>query len=349
MFGGDGGVGSNLGDLWVFDPLQNKWKWLSGTKLANQTGNYGSLGVASPSNLPPCRMGAVAWWGNDNKFYMFGGTQSATIADYSDVWVFDPDTNCIPTCNVVTVLPPHADLKADKTVICTYDCINFTDLSTNATSWKWSFSGGTPSSSTDENPQNICYQVAGTYNVKLIAYNAGGSDSVTFSNYIIVSDSPPLPSITQSHDTLFCSFDPSYTSYQWYDSTALVSGAVNTFYVASHSGNYNVRVTNENGCSIAVGINIIIEPTGVQSILTDNLNVMIVPNPAGNQLTVYGLQFTVNRIELYDVLGQQVCSEQEAINNKEGTVINVSGLSPGIYFVQLKGESINVVKRFVKE
>ncbi|MFA5416341.1 MAG: lectin like domain-containing protein, partial [Methanoregula sp.] len=66
--------------------------------------------------------------------------------------------------------------------------VRFTDTSTGSpTSWNWSF--GDESYSTEMNPHHI-YSVKGTYPVTLTATNAGGSNSLTKTGYITVSDSP---------------------------------------------------------------------------------------------------------------------------------------------------------------
>ncbi|MFL5764886.1 MAG: PKD domain-containing protein [Bacteroidia bacterium] len=90
--------------------------------------------------------------------------------------------------------PPVADFTANRTNICTGDCINFTDLSAGApTSWAWTFTGGTPSTSTLQNPATICYNTPGTYQVQLIATNANGSNTMTKTAYITVSSPIALP------------------------------------------------------------------------------------------------------------------------------------------------------------
>ncbi len=90
--------------------------------------------------------------------------------------------------------PPVADFVASRTNICVGNCINFTDLSTGTpTSWAWSFPGGTPTTSTVQNPTNICYNTAGTYNVTLTATNTNGSNSMTKTAYIVVSAPTTLP------------------------------------------------------------------------------------------------------------------------------------------------------------
>ncbi|MCH8318710.1 MAG: PKD domain-containing protein, partial [Bacteroidetes bacterium] len=85
-------------------------------------------------------------------------------------------------------VPPVANFIASDTIICEGDCINFFNLSTGfPISWQWTFIGAIPSSSTDQNPANICYNTAGTYTVTLVATNGIGSDNETKTNYITVN------------------------------------------------------------------------------------------------------------------------------------------------------------------
>jgi hypothetical protein len=350
LFGGlNDSINSGYNDLWVFDSQLLKWNWISGTNDTNQTGNYGNLGLPSPGNMPSCRFGAVAWWGNDNRFYMFGGLRNGQSGNcYSDVWVFNPDTNCVPVCGAVAVVPPVADFQSNITTLCANDCINFTNLSTNATSWQWSFAGALDSTSTAQNPQSVCYAAAGIYSVTLIATNAGGRDSVTFINYINVKAAPPTPDIKQHHDTLYCSTDPSYTSYQWYLDSNLISGATDTSLVITIGGNYNVQVSNENGCKIAVGINIVL---GIQNYANDN-TISLSPNPV-----ISSLDINLNKnirdgvLDIYNVMGQKVYSR--AFNGSSYSLSFDPGrgeaLSVGLYFLQVANESGRWVGKFIKE
>ncbi len=90
--------------------------------------------------------------------------------------------------------PPTADFAANRTNICVGDCINFTDLSNGSpTSWAWTFTGAATTSSTLQNPTNICYNTAGSYTVSLIATNANGSNTMTKTLYITVSAPIALP------------------------------------------------------------------------------------------------------------------------------------------------------------
>jgi len=75
---------------------------------------------------------------------------------------------CIGSC-LLHKTEADAEFTANTTSIIEGQCINFTDASTNPpiTTYSWTFTGGTPGTSTIANPSNICYNTAGTYNVQL--------------------------------------------------------------------------------------------------------------------------------------------------------------------------------------
>ncbi|AGB01803.1 PKD domain-containing protein [Methanoregula formicica] len=82
---------------------------------------------------------------------------------------------------------PVAGFTANTTVAAILAPIQFTDTSTGVpTSWSWDF--GDSSTSAEQNPVHA-YSSAGTYTVKLTATNDKGSNTVTRSNYITVSES----------------------------------------------------------------------------------------------------------------------------------------------------------------
>jgi len=82
--------------------------------------------------------------------------------------------------------PPSVDFVADNINVNVSQIVNFTDLTQNIpTSWNWTFTGATPSSSTQQNP-SVSYGSTGIYPVKLVASNAFGIDSLTKTAYINV-------------------------------------------------------------------------------------------------------------------------------------------------------------------
>ncbi len=86
---------------------------------------------------------------------------------------------------------PLSNFIANDTLVCAGTSISFSDLSLlSPTSWSWSFPGGTPSTSTAQNP-TVTYATSGVYNVSLVASNGLGTGSTKLkSSYIEVSTIP---------------------------------------------------------------------------------------------------------------------------------------------------------------
>jgi len=83
---------------------------------------------------------------------------------------------------------PSPDFTADYTLIPVGESVNFFDESTNIpTEWDWTFTGGEPSSSTDQNPENITYNTEGSFTVELTATNDIGSNTIVKEAYIVTS------------------------------------------------------------------------------------------------------------------------------------------------------------------
>ncbi|MBL4652179.1 MAG: FG-GAP repeat protein, partial [Flavobacteriales bacterium] len=88
---------------------------------------------------------------------------------------------------LMCVKPINADLTSDVQFVCPNGTVQFTDLSSNSPiSWQWTFAGGSPATSSQQNP-SIQYATSGFYDVTLIATNANGSDTLTKTNYIEVA------------------------------------------------------------------------------------------------------------------------------------------------------------------
>ena len=85
---------------------------------------------------------------------------------------------------------PIADFSANRTRLPAGETVTFTNRSQRSTLWSWTFPGGDPASSTEENP-TITYNNIGTYNVTLTARNRqGNEDTKTRASYIEVVAPP---------------------------------------------------------------------------------------------------------------------------------------------------------------
>lgn len=82
--------------------------------------------------------------------------------------------------------PPTALFSVNYQQICAGTSVQFTDESyPTISTWSWSFPGGTPSTSTLQNPI-VTYNTNGNYPVTLIVSNPQGIDTLTIANYIQV-------------------------------------------------------------------------------------------------------------------------------------------------------------------
>ena len=117
--------------------------------------------------------------------------------------------------------PPVADFTASAVEICEGDSVTFTDTSINYPGgWNWTFDGGTPNNSTEQNP-TVTYNSPGVYNVTLVATNFNGNDTETKNGYIIVYEMPTITSVTGGSScgpgSITLSATASTGSVRWYD------------------------------------------------------------------------------------------------------------------------------------
>jgi PKD repeat protein len=124
---------------------------------------------------------------DDACMFMFTPNQKSRIVTTLTHTPFRVNLAASNRCSPPVVAAPVAAFTANSTTISVGGSVNFTDQSTNApTSWSWTFAGGTPATSTVQNP-SIVYNAAGTYAVTLTATNANGSNTLTQSTYITVT------------------------------------------------------------------------------------------------------------------------------------------------------------------
>ncbi len=105
LFGGSGydstGTQGNLNDLWKYTPSATGdtgvWTWMGGSSTVGlnrgQSGVYGTLGTAAPTNDPGGRLGAVSWIDASGNLWFFGGQgfdSSGAQGNLNDLWEFQP-------------------------------------------------------------------------------------------------------------------------------------------------------------------------------------------------------------------------------------------------------------------
>jgi len=145
---------------------------------------------------------------------------------------------------------PTANYSTSLTSGCAPLQVSFTDNSTIAvTDWEWSFPGGTPNNSTQQNP-TVTYADAGTYDVALIVSNPAGTDTLNSTAMITVDDVPEVAFLAVNNLTTvtFTNQSTNATSYLWDFGDGNSSMLANPEHSYMQEGTYTVVLTATNAC-----------------------------------------------------------------------------------------------------
>ncbi|MEZ5082382.1 MAG: M6 family metalloprotease domain-containing protein [Bacteroidales bacterium] len=161
---------------------------------------------------------------------------------------------------------PVADFEASENLLSVGCSVNFTDLSVcNTNTWNWAFEGGTPSSSTEQNPQGIVYENAGIFSVTLTVSNAFGNDTEAKSSFIEVNSTSAPEVIFYASDTAVCTgsnimlmdfskicpetwnWEISPSSYEFVNGTSASTQNPEVQFNESTSYSISLTATNSNG------------------------------------------------------------------------------------------------------
>ena len=119
-------------------------------------------------------------------------------------------------------------------------------------------------------------------------------------------------------------------------------------------GNYNVVVQDASGiCEYEVNVPVEVEGgTGIKENSNDTDDIIIYPNPTKDKIYI---ELTSNSnwseeiiIEVFDNAGRLVSVATSLNNNKTKTMISLSGLESGIYYVKYHNKTFNNYFKVVK-
>jgi PKD repeat protein len=157
----------------------------------------------------------------------------------------------------ITIYPgPNVSFSAQNE--CVNVPVNFTNTSTNATSYQWDF----PSLSTTSTLQNPVetFATSGKFPAKLTATSPNGCQASRIDSVSIFAT--PVVNLGASVTTCGTSYtlnaNNSGSTYQW------STGSTSQQYIVTHNGSYSVTVTNPQGCSasssVSVTLNSVVAP-----------------------------------------------------------------------------------------
>jgi PKD repeat protein len=144
---------------------------------------------------------------------------------------------------------PLANFSVGSQSGCAPMSVTFQDLSIGATSWSWVFPGGSPASSTQQNPF-VTYSTPGSYNVNLLVSNGSGSSNKQENGFISVQLQPTASFGTSISGTTvtFSNTSLNGTQFLWNFGDGNTSTLANPVHTYAAQGSYTPTVTVSNIC-----------------------------------------------------------------------------------------------------
>ncbi len=158
-----------------------------------------------------------------------GRNNLGTLSNLAFTGVNEPEVFC------------KTDFSTNLTEVCLGSTIEFTDHSYfNPTEWSWTFEGGSPETSADQNP-SVTYSTPGLYSVTLTAGDGTSSEMITREGYIRVLPTTsiiPFMESFEDHTTIASS------NGVWNVNNPGNNSAWEVFEGAGHTGNKSARLNN---------------------------------------------------------------------------------------------------------
>lgn len=230
--------------------------------------------------------------------------------------------------------------------------VTFIDSTANSpTSWLWDFGDG--GTSVLQNPVHQ-YTALGTYNVKLIACNAIGCDSIieTVTITSIVSASFTFSgTMIAGQPVTFTSTSSGATFYLWNFGDGFTSTMPNPVHTYALPGTYIVTLSISGGsCNSLFTDTVVIIPVGIYNPSAE-ANVSVYPNPVKDEANIdIALLSSKNiSIEVFDVAGRlekTILDDTEVAAGHHRYIF--TGVRAGVYFIMVTIDRLPRVIKVVK-
>jgi hypothetical protein len=259
----------------------------------------------------------------------------------------------------------NANFVASVTDICEGEEVQYTDYSSGgATGWAWEFEGGTPATSTEQNP-TVMYEEMGEFDVTLTVTGTAGSNTMTKNNYISTMAMPETPEnmageeqVCQGNTDVYVVDAVAYaSSYVWAldppEAGTVTENGTECTIVWSDlvEGMATLKVCGINDCGEgpwSEQYEVLVQNcTGIDD-NNGEVPLSIYPNPSTGSFT---LELNANdkvSVRVMNIVGELVYqTEQMDVNGFFVKTINLNNLSDGVYYLRLEGDTFNKTEKIV--
>jgi len=285
----------------------------------------------------------------------FSGGVSQTIQldfalqDYWDeehckliVFIQDNTTKEVLQTTQLTFQPEalQAGFDTDVQEGCPGLTVAFNDFSSGpVTSWSWTFEGGEPLTSNEQNPI-VTFANTGNFNVALTVSNGTNSNTVEVENYITIFE---LPEVTMASIEIQCINWPAFELTQGspqggeYSGPGVANGMFDPALAGIGAHLITYTYAGSNDCENSAQIEVVVDAcTGLTESFPKS-TLEIYPNPTTSNSTI---TFSLNQnrtvnISIFNVDGKFVgeLANESFTTGKHQVQMDLNELRPGVYFV----------------
>jgi N-acetylneuraminic acid mutarotase len=357
LFGGNGtdgnGFSGYLNDLWKYNTGTNEWTWMKGDNSTNQWGVYGTQGTADAANNPGGRDRSAGWIDASGNFWLFGGNGydvSGLSGSLNALWKYNTATN------------EWTWVKGDNSrnqwgvygTQGTADAANKPGGRSYPLSWMdssgnlWLFGSSGYDVSGINGSLNDMWKLSNvliTLPLHLLEFNGRLQNGNALLNWKTENEqNTSFFEIERSTDgrnytavgNIVASNQPGFHNYDYADDNVTALGVPVVYYRLKQKDT-DGRFTYSRIVALSI----------------DNSRniVLFYPNPVINEanLTITVSKQDKVQVRIIDNAGRIIKQQQWNVSAGSTTLpVDVNGLTKGIYFLELKGKTINERKQFVK-
>lgn len=246
----------------------------------------------------------------------------------------------IDNIGVLNAAPPDATFLFSKDTVCRQDTVVFVVQNPQSgTTYNWNFGNSAIPSGTvsGAGPHRVRYTSAGTKQVRLIAGNSFGEDTLIQPVRVFLPASANFTAKSNALVTTFTNTSTNASTYQWDFGDGSTSTELNPVHTYAAEGTYTVKLIATGPCRFGEKtLTITVTTVGVSAI-DERLGMSVTPNPTeGDFKVVFESQVdAVVQLRLLDAQGRTVKTVEATVKpGRQLVPFNDLKLPKGVYQLQ---------------
>jgi len=259
----------------------------------------------------------------------------------------------------------NANFTANVTSLCETSQVQFTDNSTGgASSWSWTFPGGTPATSTVQNPL-VTYNTQGSYDVTLEVSNGTANHSTTKPAYIHVMTVPGQAGPIAGDNIVGIGEVETYnvpaldecSLYDWTLTPAdagtmvITMNTVEITWSEYFTGYATLKVCGGNDCGMGTyseGFEVMVSDyTGINDVNASAVQIYPNPNKGQFALTLNSTGTTTYEVKFVNTLGLIIFNKMVEVDGVYNENLNLNNLAEGVYYLSVKNDKTYMIRKVV--